>query len=328
MTRRVQPLLPLCLALAAPAAAQAQSPNTIDVPIASGGAVRVEFTEAAGGLNPDMAAAYVGFLDSIPHGNELRRLHVRVASVEQIAGLCGGLEREGILACYEARPNRMNVPNVGLDATNGTYTLRYVLTHEYGHHVAHHRANPGFRIGAVNWGPKLWASQTLVCRGAQRRELFPGAERPRNRYLANPGEAWAEAYARLVFPDQPWTFTPRLTPDPVALDAARRDVVEPWTKNRGVAAFTMGARHRTQRFSVPLSLDGTVKVLVRGPRRSEVGVRVTLDGRSLGASRKRGRTDTFSRQRVCRSAPTQTLTVTAIRRGGRGATKLLVSYPG
>jgi hypothetical protein len=31
---------------------------------------------------------------------------------------------------------------------------------------------------------------------------------------------------------------------------------------------------------------------------------------------------------VCRSAPTQLLTVTAVRRGGRGPTKVLVSYPG
>jgi hypothetical protein len=328
MTRRVQLLLPLCLACAAPAAAQAQSPNAIDVPIASGGAVHVEFSDAAGGLNPDLAGAYVGCLDSLPHGNELRHLTVRVASVDQIAGLCGGLEREGILACYEARQNRMNVPNVGLDATNGVYTLRYVLTHEYGHHVAHHRPNPGFKGGSVDWGPKLWASQQLVCNGVKRHQLFPGSERPRSRYLANPGEAWAEAYARLAFPDQPWTFTGRLAPDPVALDAARRDVVEPWTKNRGVAAFTMSAKHRTQRFAVPLNLDGTVKVLVRGPRRSEVGVRLRLNGRSLGSSHKRGRTDTLTRKRVCRSAPTQNLTITAVRHGRRGPTKLLVSYPG
>ena len=327
MTRRLPLPLALPLALLAPAAASAQS-NAIDVPLAAGGVVRVEFTDAAGGVNPDLAAAYVGYLDSIPHGAELQRLLVRVSSPEQIAGLCGGLEREGILACYEARQNRMNVPNVGLDATtaDGVYSVRYILTHEYGHHIAHHRANDGFRGGALDWGPKLWASQQLVCRGVQRRQLFPGDEG--RRYRANPGEAWAEAYARLVFPDQPWRFTPRLQPDAIALDAARRDVVEPWTRNRGMAGFTMAAGRRTQRFAVPLSLDGTVKVLVRGPRRSEVGVRLRLDGRSLGASHRRGSTDTLTRTGVCRSGPTQRLGITAIRRGGRGPVKILVSYPG
>ena len=326
MMRRV-PLLTVLVLAAAPATAGAQS-NAIDVPISTGGAVRVEFTEAAGGLNPDMAAADVAFLDSLPHGGELRRLRIRVGSQDQIAGLCGGLERQGILACYEPAQNRMEIPNVPLDATNGIYTLRYVLAHGYGHHVAHHRSNPGFRGGAVDWGPKLWSSYERVCDGTERRQLFPGAERPQSRYLANPGEAWAEAYARLSFPDQPWTFSARLVPDAVALDAARRDVVEPWTKNRGVAAFTMGAGRRTQRFAVPLGLDGTVEVLIRGPRRSEVGVRLRLGGRTLGASHRRGRTDTLSVKRVCRSTPTQTLGITAIRRGGRGATKILVSYPG
>ena len=327
MTRRVTLLIVSAVALLTPAAANAQS-NGVDVPLAAGGVVHVEFSDATGGVNPDLANAYVGYLDSLPHGAELQRLLVRVASVDQIAGLCGGLEREGILACYEPRQNRMNVPDVGLDATNGKYTLRYVLAHEYGHHIAHHRANPGFKGGAEDWGPKLWASEELVCRGVQQHQLFPGVERPRSRYLANPGENWAEAYARLVFPDQPWTFTGRLQPDGVALDAARRDVLEPWTKNRGVASFTMSAKHRTQRFSVPLNLDGTVKVLVRGPRRSEVGVRLSLNGHSLGASRRRGRTDTLERERVCRSAPTQNLSVTAIRRGGRGPVKVLLSYPG
>ncbi len=279
---------------------------------------------------PTLAGVYVGYLDSIPHGSELQRLLVRVASVDQVAGLCGGLEREGILACYEPGKNRMNVPNVGLDATtgSGTYSLRYVLTHEYGHHIAAHRSNPGFRGGAEDWGPKLWSSQQLVCDGVKHRQLFPGVERPASRYLANPGEAWAESYARLVFPDQPWTFTGRLQPDGVALDAARRDVVEPWTKNRGVAAFTMSAKRHSQRFAVPLSLDGTVKVLVRGPRRSKVGVRARFDGRTLGSAHSRGRTESASIRRVCRSTPAQTLGLTVVRRGGHGATKVVVCYPG
>jgi len=318
----------LLLAACLPAAAAAQSPNAIDVPIADGSVVHVEFSDAAGGLNPELAAAYVGFLDAIPHGAELSRLRVRVASPEQIAGLCGGLEGEGILACYEGRQNRMNVPNVGLDATtrDGTYSLRYVLTHEYGHHIANHRSNAGFRGGAIDWGPKRWASAALVCEGVRQRQLAPGDEG--RRYRDNPGENWAEAYARLAFPDQPWSFSARLAPDPATLDAARRDVVEPWTAN-ATATFALAPGARTQRFALPMSLDGRVRIAVRGPRRSEVGVRATLGGRSLGASRRKGRSDRLTRSRVCRRAAVEELAITAIRKGNRrGPVSVTVSYPG
>jgi hypothetical protein len=312
----------------APAPAAAQAPGAIDVPTAEGYPVHVEFSEAAGGVNPDLAAAYVGYLDSLPHGPELRRLTVQVGSADQVAGLCGGLEQQGILACYSARHRRMTVPNVGIDAVtvDGRYSLRYVLAHEYGHHIAHSRRNPGFHGGALDWGPKLWASQELVCARTRARRLFPGDER--RHYHANPGEIWAETYARLSFPQQPWSFTGLPAPDAAALDAARRDVVAPWRGNR-TAVFRMRAGRRTQRFSVPLTLDGTVRALIRGPRRSEVGVRVSLAGRRLGTSRHHGRTDRWARTRVCRGTATATLSVTAIRHGGRrGPVALAVSYPG
>jgi hypothetical protein len=330
MSRRRAALLPALIALVplvTATSATAQTANAIDVPTAEGYTVHVEFSDAAGGLNPDIAAGYVGYLDSIPHGPELAQLTIQVASTEQVAGLCGGLEQEGILACYQDSNNRMTVPNVGIDAvaTGGGYSLRYVLTHEYGHHIANHRKNTGFRGGALDWGPKRWASQELVCDKALDRKLFPGNEG--TQYRNNPGENWAEAYARLTFPDQPWNFSPLLVPDAVDLDAARRDVVEPWT-GPATAVFTMPKGQRTQRFSVPLTLDGAVTALVRGPKRSEVGVRVSLNGRTEGTSRRTGRTDTLSGT-ACRSTGTETLTFTAIRKGGRsGPVQLAVSYPG
>jgi hypothetical protein len=321
------PAAALALVPALAGTAGAQTANAIDVPTAEGYAVHVAFSDAAGGLNPDIAAGYVGFLDSLPHGPELAKLNIEVGSTDQVAGLCGGLEQEGILACYQARNNRMTVPNVGIDAVtaSGTYSLRYVLTHEYGHHIAHHRKNTGFRGGAIDWGPKLWASQELVCDKATHRQLFPGNEG--SQYRNNPGENWAEAYARLTFPDQPWNFSPRLIPDGVDLDAARRDVLEPWTGPR-TAVFTMPRGKRTQRFQVPLALDGKVTALIRGPKRSQVGVRLAVNNRTVGKSRRSGRTDTLSGT-VCRAAPTATLTFTAIRKGGRkGPVQLAVSYPG
>jgi hypothetical protein len=327
MRRRLAILVPALMALA-PAAASAQAPGAIDIPTAEGYGVHVEFTEAAGGVNAELAGTYVAYLDSLPHGPELADLHLEVAAQSQVAGLCGGVESEGILACYNALQQRMIVPAVSLDATtsDGAYSLRYVLTHEYGHHIARHRSNAGFRGGALAWGPKLWASSELVCAQAHAGQLFPGDED--RDYRANPGEAWAEAYARLAFPEQPWNFTPRLTPDPASLDAARRDVVAPWQGNR-TATFTMAAGTRRQRFDIALTLDGSVTARIRGPRRSEVGLRVREGSRSLGASHHKGRTDSFRRTPTCRSAPTQTLSFTATRRGGRrGPVTVSVSYPG
>src|SRR5690606_10828085 len=133
----------------------------------------------------------------------------------------------------------------------------------------------------------------------RRRRLAPGDEG--SRYRANPGENWAEVYARLAFPDQPWTFSPHLAPDPVTLDAARRDVLEPWT-GPATATFAIPPGARTARFAVSMSLDGPVRIAVRGPRGSEVGVRATLGGRSLGASRRSGPTDRLRRSRACRRA--------------------------
>jgi hypothetical protein len=77
-----------------------------------------------------------------------------------------------------------------------------------------------------------------------------------------------------------------------------------------------------------MTLDGAVTALVHGPKRSEVGVRLAIDGHTAATSRRRGRTDSLSGT-ACRSADTATLTFTAIRKGGRGGpVNLAVSYPG
>lgn len=304
-------------------AAQAAASTT--VPTAGGQSVKVDFT-AAVGSQPALAQSYVAFLDSLPHGTELGRLNVLIAAPAEIARLCGAPEADGVVACYGARQQQMVVESSGLDATNGGYPVRYVLTHEYGHHVAANRENDEFDGGALDYGPKYWASYELVCNEALMRNLHPGDEQ--SNYRTNPGEAWAEVYARLTFPEQPWVWTELLLPDAAALEAARRDVLAPWTNN-AAQTFTMAAGRDVQTFSIPLTLDGSLKATIKGPKGSEVGVRVTSGSETVGRSKRKGRTDTWRLGAGCREQPTETLTFTAVRRGGAsGPVTLRVSYPG
>jgi hypothetical protein len=302
----------------------AQSGREIEVPTSGGYSVTVSF---ASPLAPDpaLAQSYVGFLDQLPHGDELDRLNMVIAPANRVARLCGGTERDGILACYSARGQEMVVPSTGLEGQtdDGGYSVAYVLTHEYGHHVAANRNNQGFV--ALNYGPKYWASYELVCDRAIREKLVPGDEA--SDYRRNPGEAWAEAYARLTFPDQEWTFTDLLRPDAAALDAARRDVLEPWTKN-ATATFVMPAGRRTQSFRLPITLDGRLKAVVRGQRGSDVGVVVRDEKRQIGRSKHRGGRNQWTMRAGCRERQTETLTFKVTRRSGGGPVRLVVSYPG
>jgi len=312
-----------------PTARAAQAGSSTSVPIAGGGAIAVEFT-ALVGHQPALAQSYVAFLDSLPHGSELGNLRVKVADPREMARLCGGREDDGILACYGAGRQEMIVPSSGLDAQtqDGGYTVRYVLTHEYGHHIAANRRNDEFDGGALDYGPKRWASYEMVCNEALQRRLFPGDEA--DRYRSNPGEGWAEAYARLTFPEQPWVFSPLLVPDAGALEAARLDVVEPWTRNK-TATFTMAPGRSVQSFQLPLTLDGSLKATITGPRGSEVGIRVRSGDQTVKSESKarKGARDVWRISAGCREEPTEVLTFTAVRRGGAdGPVTLRVSYPG
>jgi hypothetical protein len=314
-------------------AAQATATNTIQVPTVEGYSIPVSFT-AEVPPDPALAAAYVAYLDSIPHGTELSKLSVLIAGPDQIDTLCGGEAGDGILGCYGGADSQMIVPSTGLDTTtaDGQYSVRYVITHEYGHHIAANRSNDLYDATALDMGPKYWSSYELVCDQAIDKKLFPGYEgNDLDRYHANPGEDWAEAYARLVFPTQAWDFSPLLgPPDATALDAVRRDVLTPWTKNTSVT-FTMKAGRNRQAFAVPLTLDGKLSATITGPKGSEVNVAVTSGSQKVTNDRKArtGARDVWSISSGCRERATETLTFTATRKGGtKGPVTLRVSYPG
>jgi len=347
MSRRIA-VLTLALCAALPAAAQAaptstphpyrdrvqaraaQAGNTsISVPLTEGGAIQVSFTPAVG-TQPDLAQQYVAFLESLPHGSELGDLKLLIATPDEVNSDCGGTgDGDGeVLGCYGK--NEMIVPSTGLDTPTavGSYTVRYVLTHEYGHHIAAHRKNEmGNGLGALDNGPTYWAFYELVCEKTAENKLFPTAETNFDQYLRNPGEAWAETYARLVYPDQPWTWTSLLKPDAGALAAARKDVLDPWTKNV-TKTFTMKAGRNAQAFDVTLTLDGTLKASATGPKGSHVTVKLTSDGSKVPMQHG-ANTHTWSLAGGCREKQDDTATFHVQRQGGTpGPVTLKVTYAG
>ena len=270
------------------------------------------------------AQSYVNYLATLPHGAELGRLQLLLETPDEVVRDCGGAA--GTLACYSGATHLMIVPGEQIADQTGVSTS-YVIAHEYGHHIASFRSNAPF--SALDFGPKYWSSYEGVCAGVLAKQLFPGAE-DTSQYVANPGESWAETYARLVYPQQPWTFTPLLAPDAGSLAAARRDVATPWT---GPVKRTFRGRFAangpaTRRFSFALNLDGSLRVALRGPRRADYDLRLTALGRTQGATRGHGARDVLSYQAACRQQQSERVTVTVTRRAGSGAFTLTATYAG
>lgn len=291
---------------------------------ADGLSVAVRFSSS---YTPDDAVAqsYVDFLDGLPHGSELGALKLYIAPLTEVVADCGGVD--GTLACYDPQAQTMTVPGEQPDPEQaGGFTVSYVLAHEYGHHVARHRLNPPY--SALDYGPKYWASQEMVCLGALQGRLAPGDEG--DNYLANPGEGWADTYAHLKYPDVAWQFTSLLEPDAAAFAAARRDVLRPWTKGRTKVLrgrFTPSGPDALD-FAFTLRLDGTVKVALRGPAGTNYDLALSSRGKSDGGTSAAGSRDVYRVAGGCREAPAELIHVRVLRRSGSGPFTATVGYPG
>ncbi len=199
------------------------------------------------------------FLVKLAHGSELFELTLHIAPLDEVEELCGGRA----LGCY-SRDRAVSIGEVGPDGT----TPEDVVRHEYGHHVALYRSNSPWR--AIDWGPKRWASSASVCAKVERGEAFPGDER--ERYAQNPGEAWAEVYRvmderRMGVATGRWDLVASsFYPTDADLQAAEKDVLEPWATSRRTNLRRVLKRGQVWWIPVTTPLDGAIAATVTIPR--------------------------------------------------------------
>jgi hypothetical protein len=249
----------------------------------SGETVAIAVTEACQAAceaaDPQQIASFLG---TLIHGPEMGLLTVQLDTPSQIEFDCGF----GAQACYYGGEDKIVLNGNDAPTPDGA-SREYVLAHEYGHHVARHRESPSPFPPAIDWGTARWASQVNVCQGSRAGALFPGNEGLH--YFRDPGEAFAESFARYRFPNSgvPWRWLEALKPDRSTFEAIRADTLEPWL---GRTAFQLegslasGGREATvEAFRTPL--DGTVSLRPAGQRRHYQLSLMSGEGRVLRTSR-------------------------------------------
>jgi hypothetical protein len=204
--------------------------------------------------------AIANFLGTLIHGAEMELLTVQLDTPYQIEYDCG----YGADACYYPGESKIVLSGDATPSPDGA-SREFVLAHEYGHHVANHRRSPAPFPAAIDWGTPHWATVESVCRRSRAGTVFPGNEGVH--YFRDPGEAFAESFARLRFPDArlDWRYLAALKPDPAAFQAIREDTQESWL---GRSSFLLSGR-------VPPRQSGALVRSLRTPLDGEVSLRPT-----------------------------------------------------
>ncbi|HEX8159676.1 MAG TPA: hypothetical protein VF526_20020 [Solirubrobacteraceae bacterium] len=224
----------------------------------------------AGGGDP---APWIALLNGLVHGAELSTVALVIATPAQAQARCGGAE-----SCYDPETGTI----VAADRAPRGYSVREMVAHEYGHHIAATQRNDPW--DSYDWGTKRWASYEDVCASVAAGRLFPGDQGAH--YGQNPGEAFADAYRILNGGAGPSPFDSSLAPDKTSLQLLREDIERPWRGNRTLVRRGVApARVRTN-----TELDGTFTATAPGR-----GLKVLDAGNGRVLARGRGRV----RARVC-----------------------------
>jgi hypothetical protein len=163
-------------------------------------------------------APLVAAIDALPHGSELAKLQLNIATPAEVRRRCG----EETMSCYDPREDEMVID--GENEEMDGVSRASLIAHEYGHHIANNRQGGGI-WSAFEVGTPRWSTYEEVCERTREGTLFPGNEGAH--YWENPGEAFAQTYATLVVPETAWPYSPLLRPDETALRKVREDVLNP-----------------------------------------------------------------------------------------------------
>ena len=280
-------------------------------PTADGAQVRISVAPEYEGTGvPEEVAALLG---SFTHGAEIARLSVMVVPPSGAGSPCSA----GQPACYVPAEELMVVPG---EQPDNAMALEMMNAHEYGHHVAANRDNDPWT--ASFWGTKRWATAEGVCGGVAAGAAFPGAGG--DQYWSNPGEAFAQAYAVMHYPDEvPWWWH-IAEPDAESLAAIRADVEQPWTPTQSRVSQRLSQRHRVASFALDTPLDGQLGATLRGPRDAKFDLILrSADGTVIDRTRGDGAKDTLKTQ-VC---GVRSVTLEVVRKDGDGRFRLDVRTP-
>ncbi len=285
--RWAEPVRDAVFTTASPAAASISDSASVGrYPIddGSGATIAVSVTASCqaycAAAEPQQIADFIG---TLIHGPEVSLLTVQLDTPLQLSYDCG----LGAQACYYSGENRIVISGEETPGPEGA-SRDYILAHEYGHHVAQHRRNPAPFPAPINWGTERWSSQEHVCQLRREGAAFPGNEG--DHYFQDPGEAFAESFARYRFPHAhvKWAWSRAMKPNAAAFRAIREDTLEPWL---GRTSLVLDGRvppgaGAAAIESLRTPLDGTVSLRpsdLRG-RRYQLAVK-SQTGRVLRTSR-------------------------------------------